>query len=165
MTLTLSDGTCIRINGKIDRIDRSDDGTMFRIVDYKTGKGHTFSATKFASGETIQLPLYLEAAKKLGGEAVGMYYMPLNAKPPESPDDPPKNMLSGVTASDETAIRASDGHLCGASEIIDKLKVDQKGYAGDLITREQIEALKDRAIAIAEKNAERILDGDAEMTV
>lgn len=163
VTLTLSDGTCIRINGKIDRIDRSDDGTMFRIVDYKTGKGHTFSATKFASGETIQLPLYLEAAKKLGGEAVGMYYMPLNAKPPESPDDPPKNMLSGVTASDETAIRASDGHLCGASEIIDKLKVDQKGYAGDLITREQIEALKDRAIAIAEKNAERILDGDADI--
>ena len=48
-------------------------------------------------------------------------------------------------------------------EIIDKLKVDQKGYAGDLITREQIEALKDRAIAIAEKNAERILDGEADI--
>ena len=163
VTLTLADGTPIPVSGLIDRIDRSRDGTMFRIVDYKTGKAHTFDPSLFSSGETIQLPLYLEVAKQLGGEAVGMYYMPLVADPPKSPEDPPKNKLSGVTASDEKAIRASDENLSGESELIRGLKRSEKGYGGDLVTREQLEALKEQALSIAAGNAARILDGEADI--
>lgn len=163
VSLVLSDGTRIPVSGKIDRIDRSVDGTMFRIVDYKTGKNHTFDPSKFSSGETIQLPLYLEVAKALGGEAVGMYYMPLYADAPESPDEPPMNPLSGVTANDEAAIRASDAQLDKKSALIRKLAVKKDGYAGDLVTREELESLKNQAIKTATINAERILKGEADI--
>jgi ATP-dependent helicase/nuclease subunit B len=161
--LTLSDGTQITLRGKIDRIDRSLDGTMFRIVDYKTGKGHTFDPTKFRSGETIQLPLYLEAAKQFGGEAVGIYYMPLTADKPKKDGDIPKNKLSGVTASDPEAIAASDGNLSGYSKLIFKLKTGKNGCEGDIVTRAQLEALKEQALRTATNAAERIMNGEADI--
>lgn len=161
VSLVLSDGTRIAVSGKIDRIDRTPDGTMFRVVDYKTGRNHTFDPSKFSSGETIQLPLYLEAAKQLGGEAVGMYYMPLSADPPESQDATPMNPLSGVTAGDADAIYASDAHVSGKSELIRKLTVKKDGFSGDLVTREELESLKNMAIRTAAGNAERILSGEA----
>lgn len=164
VSLVLSDGTRISVYGKIDRIDRTEDGTMFRIVDYKTGRSHTFDPTKFSSGETIQLPLYLEAAKQLGGEAVGMYYMPLSADPPESEDEQPKHLLSGITASDPDAIAASDPNLTKRSELIKKLAVKKDGtFSGDLVSREQLEALKERALKQATVTAERILNGEADV--
>ena len=161
VSLVLPDGTKIRVSGKIDRIDRSEDGTMFRIVDYKTGRNHNFDPTKFSSGETIQLPLYLEVAKQLGGEAVGMYYMPLSADPPASQDETPMNPLSGVTANDEAAIRASDALFDKKSALIKKLTVKKDGYAGDLVTREELESLKEQALKTAATNAGRILSGEA----
>lgn len=162
VSLSLADGTRINVYGKIDRIDRTADGTMFRIVDYKTGKSHTFDPSKFRSGETIQLPLYLEAASELGGEAVGMYYMPLVADAPESPDEPPMNPLSGVTADDEAAILASDETLVKKSELIRKLAVKKDGgYTGDLVSREQLNALKEQAMRTAADAAQRILNGEA----
>ena len=164
VSLVLSDGTRIGVYGKIDRIDRTDDGTMFRVVDYKTGRSHTFDPTKFESGETIQLPLYLEAAKQLGGEAVGMYYMPLTADAPESADETPMNALSGVTADDEAAVAASDARLEKRSELIKKLAVKKDGgYSGDLVSRLQLNELKDRALRTASNAAERILNGEADI--
>ena len=161
VSLVLSDGTRIAVSGKIDRIDQTPDGSMFRIVDYKTGRNHNFDPSKFSSGETIQLPLYLEVAKQLGGEAVGMYYMPLSADPPASQDETPMNPLSGVTASDEAAIKASDAQLDKKSALIKKLAVKKDGYAGDLVTREELESLKEQALKTAATNAERILSGEA----
>jgi len=163
VSLVLSDGTKIPISGKIDRIDRTPDGSMFRIVDYKTGRNHTFDPSKFSSGETIQLPLYLEVAKSFGGEAVGMYYMPLSADPPESQDETPMNPLSGVTASDEQAIRVSDAYFDKKSALIRNLTIRKDGFSGDLVTREELESLKNMAIRTAAVNAERILSGEANM--
>lgn len=164
VSLVLSDGTRIGIYGKIDRIDKTTDGAMYRIVDYKTGRSHTFDPTKFASGETIQLPLYLEAARSLGGEAVGMYYMPLVADPPEQADETPVHLLSGITANDPEAIAAADPNLDRKSELIQKLAVKKDGgYSGDLLSRKALEALKERALQTAAENAERILDGEADV--
>ena len=164
ISLVLSDGTRVGVYGKIDRIDCTDDGKLFRIVDYKTGRSHTFDPTKFESGETIQLPLYLEAAKQLGGEAVGMYYMPLSADPPESEDETPVHLLSGITANDAEAIAANEPELASRSTLIRKLTVKKDGtFSGDLLTREQIERLKDRALTAAADVAERILDGEADV--
>ena len=164
VALVLKDGTRIGIYGKIDRIDCTDDGSMFRIVDYKTGRSHTFDPTKFESGETIQLPLYLKAAKQLGGEAVGMYYMPLFADPPESEDETPVHLLSGITAGDPEAIAASEPDLQKRSTLIRKLTQKKDGsFAGDLLSREQIERLKDRALDAAADAAGRILDGEADV--
>ena len=162
VSLVLRDGTRIGVYGKIDRIDRSEDGKLYRIVDYKTGRSHTFDPTKFFSGETIQLPLYLEAAKQLGGEAVGMYYMPLLADPPEAEGEAPKQLLSGVTADDAEAIDASDPNLIKRSELIRNLsRKKDGGLSGDLLSRDALHALTERAIALAAANASRILDGEA----
>ena len=164
VSLVLNDGTRIRVYGKIDRIDKTSDGKLYRIVDYKTGRSHTFDPTKFSSGETIQLPLYLEAAKQLGGEAVGMYYMPLTADPPETADEPPVYLLSGITANDPEAIAASDPNPGKHSKLIRKLGVKKGGgYTGDLISRKKIAALTARALKTAAANAARILDGEADV--
>ena len=164
VSLVLRDGTRIGVYGKIDRIDCTDDGRMYRIVDYKTGRSHTFDPSKFESGETIQLPLYLEAAKQLGGEAVGMYYMPLSADPPESEEETPVHLLSGITANDPEAIAASDPDLGKRSTLIRKLTLKKDGsYGGDLLSRAQIEQIKDRALTAASRAAERIMNGEADV--
>ncbi|MBK5230447.1 MAG: PD-(D/E)XK nuclease family protein, partial [Thermoleophilia bacterium] len=61
--------TGIQINGKIDRIDRDDDGT--RLIDYKTGKRRTPGELR----TDIQLALYrLAASEVLGIEASSLIY-------------------------------------------------------------------------------------------
>ena len=69
----------VRMTGKIDRIDIGN-GT-FNIVDYKTGSS-TVRMPEILSGRSLQLPIYLQTAKKLlemHGEtglepAAGLYY-------------------------------------------------------------------------------------------
>ena len=69
----------VRMTGKIDRIDIGN-GT-FNIVDYKTGSS-TVRMPEILSGRSLQLPIYLQTAKKLlemhGGiglePAAGLYY-------------------------------------------------------------------------------------------
>ncbi|MGI9015450.1 MAG: PD-(D/E)XK nuclease family protein [Phycisphaerales bacterium] len=58
-TLTLDDGSCIRITGKIDRIDQHADGRI-RILDYKTGKASSPEKAHRSKRGWIdlQLPLY-----------------------------------------------------------------------------------------------------------
>jgi ATP-dependent helicase/nuclease subunit B len=48
--------------GRIDRIDVSKDGRRIRVVDYKTGRARA-KPDDFQGGTTLQLPLYLYAAK------------------------------------------------------------------------------------------------------
>jgi RecB family exonuclease len=56
----------VRLRGKIDRIDRSDDGARARILDYKTGRlPRSVHDDSLAGGEALQLPLYILAAEEL----------------------------------------------------------------------------------------------------
>jgi RecB family exonuclease len=56
----------VRLRGKIDRIDLSDDGRRARVLDYKTGKQpRGVRDDALAGGETLQLPLYILAAQQL----------------------------------------------------------------------------------------------------
>jgi len=50
----------LRLRGRIDRIDISEDGRLARIVDYKTGKART-KPDNFDGGRNLQLPLYIIA--------------------------------------------------------------------------------------------------------
>ena len=69
----------VRMTGKIDRLDIGN-GT-FTIVDYKTGSS-TVRMSEILSGQSLQLPIYLQTAKKLlemrGGTglqpAAGLYH-------------------------------------------------------------------------------------------
>jgi ATP-dependent helicase/DNAse subunit B len=56
----------VRLRGKMDRIDRSDDGKSARVLDYKTGRvPRNVRDDSLAGGETLQLPLYILAAENL----------------------------------------------------------------------------------------------------
>ncbi len=52
----------VRMKGKIDRIDI--DNNTFNVVDYKTG-GSTIRMAEILSGRSLQLPIYLQIARKL----------------------------------------------------------------------------------------------------
>jgi RecB family exonuclease len=70
--ITLGTGeTAVKVQGKIDRVDRvaSSDGPAFRVIDYKTG--HTPSTKDVTSFAMVQLPLYALAVERLAlaGEA------------------------------------------------------------------------------------------------
>ncbi len=54
----------VNLKGRIDRIDLTKDGKKGRVRDYKTGKVSA-KANEFQGGKTLQLPLYLLAAKQL----------------------------------------------------------------------------------------------------
>lgn len=68
-----TEGASFQVHGKVDRIDRSDDGS-FAITDYKTGKHSKLK--EIAAGTSLQLPLYLRAFEVLTGQAgiAGAYY-------------------------------------------------------------------------------------------
>jgi ATP-dependent helicase/nuclease subunit B len=56
----------VRLRGRIDRIDLSDDGARARVLDYKTGKlPRGVRNDSLTCGETLQLPLYILAAQQL----------------------------------------------------------------------------------------------------
>lgn len=58
--LALEDGATVRFHGKVDRIDRHDDGSI-KVIDYKTGKADKYNGLKkhpTAEGTRYQLPVY-----------------------------------------------------------------------------------------------------------
>jgi ATP-dependent helicase/nuclease subunit B len=58
----------VKIRGKIDRIELNDENNSFNIVDYKlSGKKPTFQ--ELWDGLSLQLPVYLEAARELLGNS------------------------------------------------------------------------------------------------
>ena len=59
-------GKTIHLRGRIDRIDLTKDKKRARIRDYKTGNVSAKS-NDFRGGTTLQLPLYLYAARQLLG--------------------------------------------------------------------------------------------------
>lgn len=69
--LALDDGTVVRFRGKVDRIDRHNDGRV-RVIDYKTGKADKYKPLKdhpTAEGTRYQLPVYGLFARTLGTSA------------------------------------------------------------------------------------------------
>ena len=66
-TVDTGNAMALRVEGTIDRIDRS--GTKFRIVDYKSGKAgrHNDLAAKIDRGVRLQLALYAMAVTEIFG--------------------------------------------------------------------------------------------------
>ncbi len=83
--LTLPDGLELFMDGKIDRIDVSDERTAI-IFDYKRS-GKSFNWSEFFHGLDMQLPIYMLAVKNIGNpkfsihNALGAFYMPVEVNP------------------------------------------------------------------------------------
>ena len=100
----------ITITGKIDRIDSA--GSFFRVVDYKSS-GKTFSLSDFASGTSLQLPVYIAAAKRLlensgtGLQPAGGYYMQIGEGYAETQKDlSQQGRLFGISLNDPAVLRS-----------------------------------------------------------
>jgi ATP-dependent helicase/DNAse subunit B len=73
----------VEIKGKVDRIDAA--GSLYRIIDYKTGKPP--ARKQVAQGIRLQVPLYMMAVEKLlcksGEMASDGMYLPVGSTTPE----------------------------------------------------------------------------------
>lgn len=64
LEVDLGDGRRLRVQGKIDRIDRREDGSLV-LRDYKTGKAPKDEGGLFRGGKQLQVPFYILAVEKL----------------------------------------------------------------------------------------------------
>jgi len=63
VVLVTDNGESIKIQGRVDRVDRTPEG-LFTIIDYKTGTSYPNRA-RVTEGKALQLPLYLLALEKM----------------------------------------------------------------------------------------------------
>jgi ATP-dependent helicase/nuclease subunit B len=75
----LNDSEEFFIKGKIDRIDIDEESKVFKVVDYKLS-GKKPSLDDLSNGISLQLPLYLFAAKSLLKENTGIDFIPAAAE-------------------------------------------------------------------------------------
>jgi len=69
----------VKLKGKIDRIDINESEKTLKVIDYKLG-GTKPTADDLATGISLQLPLYLYAAKELIKKELGSEYSPADAQ-------------------------------------------------------------------------------------
>ena len=69
----------VKLKGKIDRIDINELEKTLGVIDYKLG-GTKPTAEELATGISLQLPLYLFAAKELIKKELGGEYRPAGAQ-------------------------------------------------------------------------------------
>ena len=69
----------VKLKGKIDRIDINEEEKTLKVIDYKLS-GTKPTAEDLATGISLQLPLYLYAAKELIKKELGKDYQPAGAQ-------------------------------------------------------------------------------------
>lgn len=167
LTLISDTGRRVEIRGKIDRIDTAemDNQKLLRVVDYKYGSSRRLEPARIESGETLQLPLYLKAARSLQGEGVAMYYMPTGQKiPNEEKEQSEIHALYGVTAEDKAVIEATEKNMGVKSSYVGSLKFNKQGLvSGDVCSREELRGITELAARIACQTVERMYEGEAEV--
>jgi ATP-dependent helicase/nuclease subunit B len=91
--IALSDGRCISLNGRIDRLDvaKIDGRKVALVFDYKKRSKDSFSWAEFYYGLDIQLAVYMLAmlnssgSKKLVDDIAGAFYFPIEVSPVDTP--------------------------------------------------------------------------------
>src|SRR5262249_1701140 len=63
LEIDIGDDRVLRVSGKIDRIDRKEDGSLV-LRDYKTGKAPRDDGGIFRGGKQLQIPFYILAAHR-----------------------------------------------------------------------------------------------------
>ena len=169
LILRLADGESVSLRGKIDRLDRYEDGegSFLRVVDYKSSRQALVPARIWA-GLQLQLLIYLQRAITAFPEArpAGAFYQWLG-DPIAGVEDPAQAekeifkelRLKGILINDERALRQIDldGPLTYAQIFT------QKGAVSKQITlfeEEEIRGLAAHALSRATQSAQRIRMGE-----
>lgn len=175
--LSLSDGSVVKIGGKVDRVDImcEDEKTFVRVVDYKTG-GKKFSLSQVFDGLNMQMLLYLfgiwENGKERYGDVVpaGVLYVPAKnsgQKLGRNADDEEvikqkllNGRMNGLVLEDENVIKGMDALADG--RYIDTY-IDKKGkLKGTYISLKGFQALKEKVNAVLRDTASDIKCGKIE---
>ena len=157
--IKLLDGK-INMNGKIDRVDVTDD--YIRVIDYKTGSIDASKKSLF-SGTKLQLLLYGFATMQ-GDEKkrqiAGAYYLPVSDKylDVKASDG---TMAEGYTLDEQQAIICQDSNFYqnGKSEFLPIEIANKKGDIKKVNSRAEINGFMDYAISVSELASRQLLDG------
>ncbi len=158
------------ITGKIDRIDTADG--YFRVVDYKSSTVK-FALNDFAMGLSLQLPVYIEAARRLlhdnSLQPAGGYYMRIGEQYHESADERDKAArMSGISLWDADVLSAFSAVVSGGSfaavdhALTSTGSVNARG-AARLFTQEELDALLNMSGGLIKEAAEHIYSGTTDI--
>jgi len=167
----------VRLRGRIDRVDTyaTEDGTMVRIVDYKSSP-HKLDLDLFYRGLSVQLILYLYVVVEnlpaiISGPVLpaGALYLPVYDAVERLPYPLPepqvkkrrrqKYRANGVVRADPDVIRAMDPY--GLGLLPAKLKKDgQPGTSSYAVDQSQFAHLFEHLVDVITGTAERVLNGE-----
>ena len=176
ITLELGDGTCVYLQGRIDRIDVLDTETKrIRVIDYKSGV-KKFDPTMAYWGIQLQLLIYLAAALEQipGAAPAGFFYCRI-ADPTVKTESrireevekqiAKKLSLAGVSLSDVTILRAQDEFH---QQMVTKDGKPSGRFAASMVDEDGMQALvsfaKDKAVQLAREAYDGAID-DAPATL
>ena len=177
-TVELEDGTVLRIQGKVDRVDvcRKGGETLLRIVDYKSG-AREFRLSDVMQGLNIQMVLYLMCIQQGGAERYGDRIVPAGVLYLSS-RGPDKNLgrhatdreiqkkqddayrMSGMVLDDEQVILAMESSG-GGKYIPAGIDAQEKTF-GSVISSREYRALTRRIDSLLREMAQGLRSGRVE---
>lgn len=164
MELELADGLKMQLQGKIDRLDISEQEQelLVKIIDYKTGTS-SLDMTKFYYGLQLQLLVYLAAAMEMEQKQhpdkeiipAGVYYYNIKDPVVEQPksgevqdieDERLEALkLKGLTNANPSVIQKLDSTMAEKSKVIDKLGGRNQDIADETDIRHMCRYALDKA--------------------
>jgi ATP-dependent helicase/DNAse subunit B len=156
----------IELVGKIDRIDAAEG--YFRVVDYKSSDTR-FVPDELAAGTSLQLPVYIEAARQkledTGLLPSGGYYMKIGDLYGEDEGEVlTKGRMRGISLSDVTALSRFSETLPGGSFVAIDQRVTSKaalhGASRSFFDERELDGLLGYARRMVREAAERVYGGD-----
>ena len=178
LTLPLDKGLSLTLQGRIDRLDLSEEGdkVYVRVIDYKSGSTD-LDFTKVWYGLQLQLLLYMEAARELVHERhpdktiipAGFYYYHIDDPIVESSEEDvelailKKLKLSGVTNIDPAAVAMTDKEVGKSSAVVKSLgftKDKNPDKFAKTAETEEFEKLSEFVLDKSKELAGSILSGD-----
>ncbi len=171
VTLELSEGNRLVLNGKIDRIDiaKTEEGNFVRVIDYKSSS-KAINLSNVFYGLQLQLITYLDVATSTDLISGGALYLKLDdpmikSKKNISPEEiesqiREKLKMNGIILADVRLVQAMDTKMEKESNNLN-LSVKKDGTYSKMptATREELKSLCKHTKNILKKFAEEILNG------
>ncbi len=163
------DGVKMELVGKIDRIDFSEDGKYFLIIDYKTGTAY-LDLWEIYLGVNLQLLTYLMATNNLQAvedrlpAAMLYYFLKYPTKHGKSFDDARKNIdkslkMAGFILDDEKVISEIDETLSTLPIKLTKDGIPDKNSSAKVKSGEQFQLLMNYVETCLKDTGKKILSG------
>lgn len=134
-------GQRVTLNGCIDRVDTTKNGSV-RVIDYKTGsKGDDFKLSEILNGQNMQMLLYLRALLENGRDKLsvahpgGVLYFPAKKEPKD--EISPYIKMNGLLINDIDTLRQMESQLGGKIIPAKAIKSGDKLGASESLLNEE----------------------------